>query len=128
MRNCAIASIHRLLGPQPTSPKTNRGRRKHLRRSNSDGSVSSLFTPIPFSILNLNGTPRSGLRPVDRVDRKPITTITTIIITIFPVDRMGIGYAALWNAFKHIAKGASAAEKTALFAGTATKVYRLELP
>jgi hypothetical protein len=24
-------------------------------------------------------------------------------------------YAVLWNAFKHIAKGASAAEKTALF-------------
>jgi L-fuconolactonase len=36
-------------------------------------------------------------------------------------------YATPWNAFKHIAKGASAAEKTALFSGTAKKVYRLEL-
>ena len=43
----------------------------------------------------------------------------------FPVDKMGIGYAALWNAFKRIASGASAAEKAALFAGTATRVYRL---
>jgi len=46
----------------------------------------------------------------------------------FPVDMGSCDYPTLWNAFKHIAKGASAAEKTALFSGTATKVYRLELP
>jgi predicted TIM-barrel fold metal-dependent hydrolase len=46
----------------------------------------------------------------------------------FPVDMGACSYATLWNAFKHLAKGASAAEKTALFSGTATKVYRLELP
>ncbi len=44
----------------------------------------------------------------------------------FPVDMGSCSYATLWNAFKHIAKGASAAEKTALFSGTAQKVYRLE--
>ncbi len=44
----------------------------------------------------------------------------------FPVDKMGIGYTALWNAFKHLAAGASAAEKAALFAGTARRVYRLD--
>jgi len=43
----------------------------------------------------------------------------------FPVEKMGIGYAALWNAFKRIAAGASRAEKEALFAGTARRVYRL---
>lgn len=43
----------------------------------------------------------------------------------FPVDKMGIGYAALWNAFKRIASGASPDEKTALFSGTAKRVYRL---
>ena len=43
----------------------------------------------------------------------------------FPVDKMGIGYAALWNAFKRITAGASPAEKTALFSGTARRVYRL---
>ncbi|MES2711386.1 MAG: amidohydrolase family protein [Pseudomonadota bacterium] len=43
----------------------------------------------------------------------------------FPVEKMGIGYAALWNAFKLLASGASADEKTALFSGTATRVYRL---
>ncbi|THD79274.1 MAG: amidohydrolase [Phenylobacterium sp.] len=45
----------------------------------------------------------------------------------FPVDMGSCSYATLWNAFKHLAKGASADEKTALFSGTASKVYRLEL-
>ena len=43
----------------------------------------------------------------------------------FPVEKMGIGWAALWNAFKHLAAGASADEKRAMFAGTARRVYRL---
>jgi L-fuconolactonase len=46
----------------------------------------------------------------------------------FPVDKMGIGYRALWNAFKRIVSGASEAEKRDLFAGTATRAYRLEYP
>lgn len=44
----------------------------------------------------------------------------------FPVDKMGIGWTALWNAFKRLAQGASAAEKLALFSGTARRVYRLD--
>jgi predicted TIM-barrel fold metal-dependent hydrolase len=43
----------------------------------------------------------------------------------FPVDKMGIGYAALWNAFKRLAAGASTDEKRELFSGTARRVYRL---
>jgi len=43
----------------------------------------------------------------------------------FPVEKMGIGFAAIWNAFKRLATDASAAEKQALFAGTAARVYRL---
>jgi L-fuconolactonase len=43
----------------------------------------------------------------------------------FPVDKGSCGYAALWNAFKRIAAGCSAAEKQALFAGTARRFYRL---
>lgn len=45
----------------------------------------------------------------------------------FPVDMGSCSYATLWNAFKRIAKGYSADEKTALFSGTATKVYRLAI-
>ncbi len=46
----------------------------------------------------------------------------------FPVDRGTCDYAALWNAFKLLAAGASEEEKTALFSGTASRVYRLALP
>ena len=41
--------------------------------------------------------------------------------------QMGIGPAALWNAFKRLTAGASASEKTAIFSGTANRVYRLGL-
>ncbi len=43
----------------------------------------------------------------------------------FPVDKISSGYAVLWNAFKRLAAGASADDKTALFSGTASRVYRL---
>ena len=43
----------------------------------------------------------------------------------FPVDKTSSGYAVLWNAFKRLAAGASASEKTALFSATASRVYRL---
>ena len=44
----------------------------------------------------------------------------------FPVEKMGIGWVPLWNAFKRISAGASRDEKLALFADTARRVYRLE--
>ena len=45
---------------------------------------------------------------------------------MFALDNaMGIGWAALWNALKRTAAGASPEEKRALFAGTARRVYRL---
>ena len=43
----------------------------------------------------------------------------------FPVDKGSGSYHVFWNAFKRIAAGCSAAEKAALFAGTARKFYRL---
>ncbi|HEY2070047.1 MAG TPA: amidohydrolase family protein [Rhizomicrobium sp.] len=43
----------------------------------------------------------------------------------FPVDRFGADYASLWNAFKRVAMNFSAEEKTALFSGTAARVYRI---
>ena len=45
----------------------------------------------------------------------------------FPVDMGACDYATLWNAFKHVASGSSSDEKTALFSGTATAVYRLDI-
>ncbi len=43
----------------------------------------------------------------------------------FPPDKQSCSYLTLWNAFKRLTAGASAEDKAALFAGTATKVYRL---
>ena len=43
----------------------------------------------------------------------------------FPVDKGMCSYPVLWNGFKRIAAGASAAEKTALFHDTAARFYRL---
>jgi L-fuconolactonase len=45
----------------------------------------------------------------------------------FPVDSGSCTYPVLWNAFKRLAAGASKEEKSALFSGTATKVYRLDV-
>ena len=45
----------------------------------------------------------------------------------YPVDRWGASYPVLWNAFKRIVAGASAAEKHAFFSGTAARVYGVKL-
>jgi L-fuconolactonase len=46
----------------------------------------------------------------------------------FPVDKSCCSYRVLWNAFKRLTADFSEADKTALFSGTATRVYRLQLP
>jgi len=45
----------------------------------------------------------------------------------FPVDKGTCSYPVLWNAFKRLAVGYSADEKTALFSGAARKAYRLDV-
>jgi predicted TIM-barrel fold metal-dependent hydrolase len=44
----------------------------------------------------------------------------------FPVDRVSCDYATLRNAFKRVAAGASAEEKSALFKDNARRFYRLD--
>jgi L-fuconolactonase len=44
----------------------------------------------------------------------------------FPVEKAGIGYDVIWNLFKRITAGCSQAEKEAIFAGTARRVYRMD--
>jgi predicted TIM-barrel fold metal-dependent hydrolase len=45
----------------------------------------------------------------------------------FPVDKRGVSYPVIWNAFKRLAANFSADEKAALFKDTACRVYRLAL-
>ena len=44
----------------------------------------------------------------------------------FPVDKVSYSYQVFWNACKRLVIGASPSEKTALFAGAAKRVYRLD--
>jgi L-fuconolactonase len=46
----------------------------------------------------------------------------------FPPDGRSCGYVPLWNAYKHVVRGASAREKSALFHRTAMSVYGIEVP
>ena len=46
----------------------------------------------------------------------------------FPPDKQSCGYTELWNAFKILTVGCSAAEKKALYSGTAARVYRSIAP
>ena len=46
----------------------------------------------------------------------------------FPVDRRSLPYHVFWNAAKKISRGFTEADKTAMFSGTAARVYRLSLP
>ena len=43
----------------------------------------------------------------------------------FPVDKVSCSYNVLWSCFKRLTEGFSETERTALFAGTAERVYRL---
>jgi predicted TIM-barrel fold metal-dependent hydrolase len=43
----------------------------------------------------------------------------------FPVQKRWCSYSVFWNACKRLARHASAEEKSALFSGTAARVYRI---
>ena len=45
----------------------------------------------------------------------------------FPVDKVSYSYNVLYNAFKRLSKGYSAAERAALFHDTAARVYRINV-
>ena len=44
----------------------------------------------------------------------------------FPVDKASYPYGVMWNSFKRITQGFSAAERAALFHDTAARVYRID--
>jgi len=45
----------------------------------------------------------------------------------FPVDKVSFSYNVLYNAFKRLSRGYSAAERAALFHDTAARVYRIDV-
>lgn len=44
----------------------------------------------------------------------------------FPVDKEGVAYSALWNSFKLLSKRYTPAERSAMFHGTAARVYSIQ--
>ncbi len=44
----------------------------------------------------------------------------------FPVDKGMFSYLSLWNAFKRLSAAYAPAERTALFSGTAARIYRMD--
>jgi predicted TIM-barrel fold metal-dependent hydrolase len=45
----------------------------------------------------------------------------------FPVDKVSYSYNVMYNAFKRLSKGYSAAERAAMFYDTAARVYRIDV-
>jgi L-fuconolactonase len=45
----------------------------------------------------------------------------------FPVDKVSYAYNVLFNAFKRLSKGYSAAERAAMFHDTTARVYRIDV-
>ena len=45
----------------------------------------------------------------------------------FPVDRLSLSYRTFWNACKKMTSGYSQGERTEMFSGTASRIYRVEL-
>lgn len=43
----------------------------------------------------------------------------------YPVEKVGVSWVSLWNAFKRLTRHASEAERLAMFHGTAARVYRV---
>ena len=83
--------------------------------------------------LHLRGTPPSSellastWRPYIETCIEAFGVDRCMYESNFPVDKQSCDYTACWNAFKRLSAGASAQEKTALFSGTAARIYRIPL-
>ena len=69
----------------------------------------------------------AALRPYVEVCIEAFGSSRCMFESNFPADKESCGYSILWNAFKRLAAGFSAAEKQALSSGTAARVYRLAI-
>jgi L-fuconolactonase len=68
------------------------------------------------------------VRPVHRAVHRSLRARACMFESNFPPDKQSGGYTELWNAFKRIISEATAAEKAALYSGTAARVYRITRP
>jgi len=75
-----------------------------------------------------SATLASAMRPYVETCIEAFGSARCMFESNFPVDKVSYSYAVFWNAAKRLTQGASAAEKHDLFAGTAARCYRLQIP
>jgi predicted TIM-barrel fold metal-dependent hydrolase len=69
----------------------------------------------------------AGLRPFFQTCIEAFGPERCMFESNFPVDKGAYPYAAYWNACKLLTRGASGADRAALFKDTAARFYRLPL-
>ena len=93
--------------------------------------LGGLAMPFPGFDSFMQSRPSSELaeewRPYIEVCIDAFGVDNAMFESNFPVDLCSCTYDVLWNAFKVITAGYSDDEKAALYAGTATRVYKLDL-
>ena len=90
---------------------------------------------MPFAgFASFNASPRASsedtrarMEALHRSLHRGVRAARCMFESNFPVDSRTCNYATLWNAFKRLAARYSIDEKTALFSGTAARVYRLNI-
>jgi predicted TIM-barrel fold metal-dependent hydrolase len=87
------------------------------------GGFDSLLADPPFSSAQL----AEEWRPYIETCIEAFGADRCMFESNFPPDAAAAAYPVLWNAFKRITAGASDDEKRALYSGTATRIYRIEL-
>jgi L-fuconolactonase len=70
-------------------------------------------------------TVANAMRPYVETCIEAFGTQRCMFESNFPPDKEGFSYPVYWNACKRLTKGASGTERADLFAGTATRFYRL---
>ena len=86
-------------------------RRRQARRHGDAGSPPSTSTSARGAAILGSSSPAAG-GPTSRPASRLFGADRCMFESNFPVDKVGTGYAMLWNAFKRIAAGASPDEKT----------------
>src|ERR1700730_8109367 len=92
------------------------------------GGLATIVNAFDFHLAPLppsSGEMANAWRPYVDVCIEDLGASRCMFEGNFPVDKGDCSYPVLFNAFKRLASGASASEKADLFAGTASRFYRL---
>lgn len=101
------------------------GWRRGMRRL---ASCPNVFVKLSgFGMFDLNWTDES-IRPVVREAIDLFGPERCMFGSNFPVDRLMADYGRLWNAYRGAVEDLPASDRHSLFAGTAARAYRLDLP